>query len=55
MKAYKIITIILSVFIVVLLTLIIFKNPYDVNRDGKVNSKDLLDLRNYLIEKGDDK
>lgn len=28
-------------------------NNYDVNRDGIVNSKDLLDLRKYLIESGD--
>jgi hypothetical protein len=28
-------------------------NKYDVNRDGKVNSKDLLDLRVYLINKGE--
>lgn len=28
-------------------------NKYDVNRDGKVNSKDLLDLRVYLIGKGE--
>lgn len=24
-------------------------NQYDVNRDGKVNSQDLLELRKYLI------
>ncbi len=28
-------------------------NNYDVNKDGIVNSKDLLDLRKYLIESGD--
>lgn len=28
-------------------------NKYDVNRDGKVNSKDLLELRLYLINKGE--
>ena len=29
------------------------KNNYDVNNDGQVNSKDMLDLRKYLIEKGE--
>ena len=29
-----------------------FKNE-DVNKDGKVNSKDMLDLRNYLLEESD--
>jgi len=48
------IIIILSFIIGLLLVFIIFRSPYDVNRDGKVNSKDMLDLRLYLIEKGDD-
>lgn len=48
------IIIILSFIIGLLLAFIIFRNPYDVNRDGKVNSKDMLDLRLYLINKGDD-
>lgn len=26
------------------------KNPYDVDKDGKVNSKDLLLVQKYLIE-----
>lgn len=29
------------------------KNNYDVNNDGQVNSKDMLDLKKYLIEKGE--
>lgn len=28
-------------------------NRYDVNRDGKVNSADLLELKKYLINKGE--
>lgn len=28
-------------------------NRYDVNRDGKVNSADLLDLKKYLLNKGE--
>lgn len=28
-------------------------NKYDVNRDGKVNSADLLELKKYLINKGE--
>ena len=50
----KITIIILLIINIILTTLILFKNPYDVNRDGKVNSKDMLDLRLYLINKGDD-
>lgn len=51
----KIIIIALISINIILAILFLFKNPYDVNRDGKVNSKDLLDLRLYLISKGDDK
>ena len=29
-----------------------FKNE-DINKDGKVNSKDMLDLRNYLIKESE--
>lgn len=50
----KIAIIILLIINIIFTTLIYFKNTYDVNKDGKVNSKDLLDLRLYLIEKGDD-
>ena len=28
-------------------------NNYDVNRDGKVDSKDLLNLKQYLLERLD--
>lgn len=28
-------------------------NSYDVNRDGKVNNADLLELKKYLINKGE--
>ncbi len=28
-------------------------NRYDVNNDGKVDSKDLLDLKKYLLERLD--
>lgn len=50
----KITIIVLLIINIIFTALIYFKNTYDVNRDGKVNSKDLLDLRLYLIEKGDD-
>ena len=49
----KAIIIILSVICIGLLLKLIINNKYDVNRDGKVNSKDLLDLRLYLIGKGE--
>lgn len=42
--------IILSLFYIVLS--LSFKDE-DVNKDGKVNSKDMLDLRNYLLEESD--
>lgn len=50
----KIIIIALLIINIILTILILFSNSYDVNRDGKVNSKDMLDLRLYLINKGDD-
>lgn len=28
-------------------------NKYDVNKDGRVDSKDLLDLKKYLLERLD--
>jgi ABC-type polysaccharide transport system permease subunit len=49
----KAIIIILSIICIGLLLKLITTNKYDVNRDGKVNSKDLLDLRVYLINKGE--
>lgn len=49
----KAIIIILSIICIGLLLKLITTNKYDVNRDGKVNSKDLLDLRVYLIGKGE--
>lgn len=49
----KTIIIILSIICIGLLLKLITTNKYDVNRDGKINSKDLLDLRVYLIGKGE--
>lgn len=49
----KIIIIILSIICISLFLKLILTNKYDVNRDGKVNSKDLLELRLYLINKGE--
>lgn len=49
----KAIIIILSIICIGLFLKLITTNKYDVNRDGKVNSKDLLDLRVYLINKGE--
>ena len=51
----KIIIIVLLIIITILTINILSRNTYDVNNDGKVNSKDLLDLRNYLIEKESEK
>lgn len=47
-KKIKILLILLSIVGNILL---IYKliNPYDVNLDGKVNSKDILDLKRYLL------
>lgn len=48
--------IILSIYIILSLIYIIFSLSFkneDVNKDGQVNSKDMLDLRNYLIKKGE--
>lgn len=46
---------IISVLINLILALfIICHNRFDVNYDGEVNSKDILDLRNYLIESESD-
>ena len=39
---------------IMLLLLFVFHNRYDVNFDNEVNSKDILDLRNYLIESESD-
>ena len=50
----NILIIILIIIIAVLSFKLITNNQYDVNKDGKVNSGDLLDLRLYLINKGDD-
>lgn len=49
----KAIIIILSIICIGLLLKLITINKYDINRDGKVNSKDLLDLKVYLINKGE--
>ena len=57
-KENKILYLILGFILIIFMIFVIkvsFKNNYDVNNDGKVNSKDLLDLRNYLIEKESDK
>lgn len=51
----KITNVIIAIMIITI-TSVIWNIPrikYDVNRDGKVNSKDLLDLRLYLIGKGE--
>lgn len=48
----KIIYILIAI-IIMLMVIIFATNRYDVNRDGKVNSKDLLELRKYLINKGE--
>ena len=48
--------IILSIYIILSLIYIIFSLSFkneDVNKDGQVNSKDMLDLRNYLIKESD--
>lgn len=50
----KITIIILLIINIILTIMLFFNNSYDVNKDGKVNSKDMLDLRLYLINKGDD-
>lgn len=47
----KIIIVVLIIVITVLSIRLIAINQYDINRDGVVNSKDLLDLRKYLINK----
>ena len=51
----KIIIIILLIIITILTLNILTRNTYDVNNDRKVDSKDLLDLRKYLIEKESEK
>ena len=47
----NIIIVSLLIIILILLIKILTTNQYDVNKDGKVNSKDMLDLRNYLLNK----
>lgn len=47
----KVIIVILLIVIAVLSIRLIAINQYDVNRDDVVDSKDLLDLRKYLINK----
>lgn len=45
------------IFLFIICTMLLIKifttNKYDVNNDGKVNSKDLLEIRVYLINKGE--
>ena len=51
MKKRITIAFVLSLIINLFLLYQFFKiNPNDVNRDGIVNSKDLLDLKRYLIK-----
>lgn len=45
----KNIIIVLFIVTIILLLCDIYSNPYDINKDGKVDSKDLLDLRIYLL------
>lgn len=47
----KIVIISLLIINILLAISLFFNNSYDVNKDGKVDSKDLLDLRKYLINK----
>lgn len=49
-KVKTILIIILSIICILLFLKIITTNKYDVNRDGKVNSADLLKLKLYLIK-----
>lgn len=48
-----IILVVTSVMLILWIEINYNKNNYDVNNDGQVNSKDMLDLRKYLIEKGE--
>lgn len=49
----SIIVVITSIILILWIRINYNKNNYDVNNDGQVNSKDMLDLRKYLIEKGE--
>lgn len=49
----SIILIVMSVILILWIRTSYNKNNYDVNSDGEINSKDMLDLRKYLIEKGE--
>jgi hypothetical protein len=43
---------ILSILIIVFLKV---PHKYDVNNDGKVNSQDLFEVKNYIMEKGEER
>jgi hypothetical protein len=43
----------LSIGISILKLTIKYENKYDVNNDGKVNSQDLFEVKNYIMEKGE--
>jgi hypothetical protein len=50
----KVIMFILLIILLISLLYIEFKdNKYDVNNDGKVNSQDLFEVKNYIMEKGE--
>ena len=50
-EKYVVLSFIISIFFNLFLIYHLIKiNPNDVNRDGIVNSKDLLDLKIYLIK-----
>lgn len=49
----SIILVVMSVMLMLWIRINYNKNNYDVNNDGEVDSKDILDLRKYLIEKGE--
>lgn len=49
----SIILIVMSIILILWIIINYNRNNYDVNNDGQVNSKDMLDLKKYLIEKGE--
>ena len=54
-KINIILTFIALLLVIILLVSLIFKanNNYDINKDGRVDSLDMLLLRQYLIEGND--